>query len=72
MLTDDQKRNISNLDQGTLVEVLHICADSLGLVRPSEAMKLLGYKKRNLYYKIKSGAIKTIEISGNVFVIINS
>jgi len=71
MLTDSQKQNLSNLDSDTLLEIMHECAEALGLVSVDEYCKILGMKKRTIYKHLNENKIKCFEISNHKFPIIN-
>lgn len=71
MLTDTQIVNIHKLDAETCIQIMHECAERLGVVSVDEYCKIMCMKKRNVYSRIKSGSIKHYSISGHVFPIIN-
>jgi hypothetical protein len=72
MLTPEQKRNIRNLDTETKIEILHECAEALGLVDIDEYCHVMGMKRRNAYYKIENKNIKSITIGRHVFPMVNA
>ena len=72
MLTEEQKINLAKLDTETLIEIMHECAETLGLVSIDEYCKILCMKRRNVYYQVKSGKIKSVNIANHLFPIINT
>lgn len=72
MLTEKQIENLSKLDPDTLIQIMHECAEVLGLVSVDEYCKILGVKRRTAYEHIKIGKIKSIIINNHIFAIINS
>jgi hypothetical protein len=71
-LTKEQKQNLHQLDTDTCVEILHECAERLGLVDVSTYCEVMGRKKRSVYYAIEEGRIPCIEIGKQKLLIINS
>lgn len=71
MLSEKQINNIAKLDTETLIEILQECAEALGIVGVDEYCEIMCVKKRNVYYQIESGKIKSINISGHSFPLIN-
>jgi hypothetical protein len=72
MLTDNQKANIQHLDAQTCMELMHICADRVGLVDIDEAQEALGLKKRAVYNRMKCGKLRKFQIGKHVYPCINS
>lgn len=72
MLTEKKIENLSKLDSDTLIQIMHECAEVLGLVSVDEYCKIMCMKRRNVYYKIQEKTIKSITISGHIFPIINN
>ena len=70
-LTTAQMRNIENLPKEVQLEILHVCAEKLGLISPSEYASAHQMPKRTVYDQIKGGKIKTFEISGKLYPLIN-
>lgn len=70
-LTEQQKQNIHSLDTDTILEIMHECAERLGIVSVDEYCKIMGHKRRTVYKKIKDGKIKSITIAGHIFPVIN-
>jgi len=70
-LTVKQKRNIQNLDTETTIELLHECAERLGLVTVSEYCKIMNRKKRVTYLDIENEKIKTVTFGGVIYCVIN-
>jgi hypothetical protein len=71
MLTESQINNISKLDIETKLQIMHICADDLGLVSIDEYCQIMEVKRRATYYKIESGLIKHFPIGQHKFPLIN-
>ena len=71
MLTEKQIHNIRKLDKETLQQIMHECAEVLGLVDVEEASEVLMIAKRTLYDKMKSGAIGKFIIGKHIFPLIN-
>jgi len=72
MLSQKQIENIHNLDSKTQIEILHVCAEALGLVDIDEYCLATGMKKRNVYYQMKYGKIKSFPVGKHVFPLINA
>jgi len=70
-LTDKQISNIHSLDADTAIEIMHECAERLGVVTVDEYCKIMGEKRRTVYDKLKNNKLKKIEIACRIFVIIN-
>ena len=70
-LTDNQKANINDIDSELALDILHECAERLGLVSVSEYCKIMGCKKRTVYLQIEQNKIKSIDFCGNKLIIIN-
>lgn len=71
MLTEKQIENLSKLDTDTLIQIMHECAETLGLVTVDEYCKIIGTKRRTAYDNIQKGRIKSININNHIFAIIN-
>lgn len=71
MLTESQIKNIHNLDFQTKVEILHECAEALGLSTVESYSKILCVPKRTVYENIKKGNIQAFVIDNHVFPYIN-
>jgi len=71
-LTDKQIADIHKLDTNTVIEIIHECAERLGVVSVDEYCQITGEKKRTAYQKIKDGKIKSLTISGKIFPVINT
>jgi hypothetical protein len=70
-LTDKQVKNIHSLDAYMVVEIMHECAERLGIVTVDEYCKIMCEKRRTVYDKLKNNKIMKIEIAGRIFVIVN-
>jgi hypothetical protein len=70
-LTDKQIANINKLDADTAQEILHECAERLGLVTVKEYCNITGCNRRTAYSHIANGSLAYTMISNNIFVIIN-
>ena len=71
MDTEKIKQAITLLDATSCIEVLHECAERLGLVSVDEAVEILCVPKRTLYQRVKDGKMLTIEMGNKIFVCIN-
>lgn len=71
MITEQQIDNISKLPPEDQFTILQICAEELAIVSVDEYCKIMAEKKRNVYYKIKQGTIKSLEISGKRYPVVN-
>lgn len=71
MLNDLQKANINRLPAQMCIEIMHECAERLGLVDIKEAEEALGVKRRSVYDQMKSGKILKFEIGRHKFPCIN-
>jgi len=70
-LTDNQIKNIHNLDTDTCIKILLECVERLGLSSVDEYSKVMCISKRNTYLKIKENKIKSIKINEIILAIIN-
>lgn len=70
-ITDKQIANIQNLDSQAVLEIMHECAERLGLVTVEEYSQIIGVGKRKVYQDIKDKKKMHFEISGHVFAVIN-
>lgn len=71
MLTKQQIQNIHKLDTDTLIEIMHECAERLGVVTVDDYVKVLGVKRRTTYANLERGSIKHVVIGGKKFPCIN-
>ena len=71
MLTKQQIHNIQNLDADTLIEIMHECAERLGVVTVDDYVKILGAKRRTTYANLERGALKHVVIAGKKFPCVN-
>ena len=71
MLTKEQIRNIHKLDADTCIEIMHECAERLGVVTVDDYVKILAVKRRTAYSNIERGAVKYVVIAGKKFPCIN-
>ena len=65
-LTAKQIGNIHHLDCDTLIEIMHECAEALGVVSVDEFSKLMNIPRRTVYAKIKDNKIKYVDIAGKL------
>jgi hypothetical protein len=70
-LTSDQITDIHKLDAATALEVLHECAERLGLVSVENYAKIIGGNKRTIYQAAKDNQIMKFELEGHIFLVIN-
>lgn len=70
-LTYKQISNIHSLDADTAIEIMHECAERLGVVTVDDYCKIMGEKRRTVYDKLKNNKIMKLEIAGHIFAIIN-
>lgn len=71
MLTDKQKANINRLDAQTCMDIMHECANRLGLLSIEDAQEALGLKKRAIYNQMKEGKINKFQIGKHVYPCVN-
>ena len=71
MLTKEQIRNIHKLDADTCIEIMHECAEKLGVATPDQYADILCLKRRTVYANLERGAIKHVVIGGKKFPCIN-
>jgi hypothetical protein len=71
MLTKEQIRNIHKLDPDTCIEIMHECAERLGVATADEYADILCLKRRTVYANLERGAIKHVVIGGKKFPCIN-
>lgn len=64
-------RKIINNNQEIALAVLRDCAETCGLVSKSDYSKIMSVPKRTVQYGCKSGLIKGIEISGEIYPCVN-
>lgn len=72
MLTENHKANINRLDAQTCIEIMHECAERLGMVDIETYMLALGVKRRTVYEHIESGKVKSFKIGKHKFPCINT
>ncbi len=65
------KQAINQLDAHQCIDVLHECAEHLGLVSVESASEILCVKRRTLYQQVKDKRIVSVEIGGKIFICIN-
>lgn len=70
-LTATQISNLAKLTSADQIEILHNCVENLGLETVSDYAKIMCIKRREAYRHVKSGKVKSIIISGVIFVVIN-
>ena len=71
MLSSKQRANIHNLDADTCIEIMHECAERLGVATPDQYADILCLKRRTVYANLERGAIKHVVIAGKKFPCIN-
>lgn len=71
MLTDKQIENIHKLDSETQLQIMHECAEALGLVCIPEFCDAMSLKRRTAYDYIENKKIKTFNIGIHKFPLIN-
>jgi hypothetical protein len=71
-LTDKQIANINKLDADTAIEILHECAERLGLVSVKQYCSIMNENRRTVYHHIKLNKIKHLTIGENILISINS
>jgi hypothetical protein len=71
MLTEKQKYNLQQLDTEDLIEIMHVCAERIGMVTADQYSIIHKKPRRTVYAGIESGRIKTTTICGHKLPIIN-
>ena len=71
MLTDTQIKNIHKLDAVTCLQIMHECAERLGIVSIDDYSKIMCMPRRTIYAKMDKTQIPYFEISEHKFPIIN-
>ena len=71
-LTDKEITAINKLDTQKCIEILHECAERLGLVTVEEYSKIMSSNKRTVYDHIKKGKLKNIQFCQQLLIIINN
>ena len=71
MLTEKQRNNIYHLDTETQLEIMHECAEALGLVDISEYQRATCVKRRIIHNRMNNGKIKTFDIGIHKFPLLN-
>ena len=66
------KQTINQLDAFSCIEILHECAERLGMVSVEQATEILCIKKRTLYEQIKRRKVVSLDIDGKIYVCINN
>lgn len=72
MLTENQRANINRLSAQTCIEIMHECAERIGLVDIEEAAEALGIKRRSVYDRMESGKLGVFEIGKHKFPCVNN
>ena len=72
MLTEKQKANINRLDAQTCIDIMHECAERLGLVDMQDYIDITGEKRRTIYDRMESGKLLNFKIGKHKFPCINS
>jgi hypothetical protein len=70
-LTPTEIKAIHKLDAEKAIEVLHECAERLGLVSVGEFKQISGMKRRTIYDHISSCKLTSTDFCGNKLIIIN-
>jgi hypothetical protein len=71
MITDKQKDNIYHLPADDCLEILHVCAERLGLVSIEEYEEIMQIPRRTIYFNMDRGLIKYFKIGKHKFPLIN-
>lgn len=70
-LTDKEKAEIHQLDTDRCIELLHECAERLGLVSVGEYCEIMHMNRRTVYDHIDKGKIKCVDFCGSKLIVIN-
>ena len=70
-LTDKEISTIHHLDAEKCIEMLHECAERLGLVSVGEYCEIMHMNRRTVYDHIDKGKIKYIDFCGSKLIVIN-
>lgn len=70
-LTDKQIAAIHKLDAQTALDIMHECAERLGLVTVLEYSNIMHERKRTVYQSIKNRKKMYFELAGHLFPAIN-
>ena len=71
MITNEQRNNIHKLSTEDLIEILHECAEALGVVSVEDYMNINCRKRRTVFQNIKDNKIKVVNIAGRKFPVVN-
>jgi len=71
MVTEKQKNNLHRLSSDDLIDIMHECAEALGVVSVTEYCELMLMDRYCLNRQIRSGKIKHVNIGGKKFPLIN-
>lgn len=71
-LTDKERTAIQKLDTEKCIDLLHECAERLGLVSVNEFHEITKMNKRTIYDHIENEKIKSIEFCESKLIIINN
>lgn len=62
---------LQSMDKSEVLEIMHECAEILGLIDIDTYIGATGEKRRTIYDKMEKGRIKSFPIGKNVFPLIN-
>jgi len=71
MLTNTQISNLHKLPPNDLLQIMHECAEALGLVSVEDYNKLLGMPKRTIYSYIEQNKLLYFKLSSHFYIAIN-
>lgn len=71
-LTDNERAIIQKMDVEKCTDLLHECAERLGLVSVNEYSKIMAQNKRTVYDHIVNRKIQSIEFCDSKLIIINN
>jgi hypothetical protein len=71
-LTETQIRNLTYLKVEVQIEIMHTCADGLGLMSVKQYHEYSKIPKRTIYQHIIDEKLKTIIICGITFIVLSA
>lgn len=70
-LTTNQIAKLHELDKDMVIEIMHECAEILGVVSVKEYFDATCFARRTVYDYMQSGKLKYFSLSGHKFPVIN-
>jgi hypothetical protein len=71
MITEQQKNNIHKLSVDDCLEIMHECAERVGLVSIEKYQEVMQIPRRTIYFYMDNNKLKYFKIDKHKFPIIN-